>query len=129
MGGACWAPTACDCAPVSEAVGGPEDASGCTAWGNTVAAVGDGSTPLGRIPGAEVEGDGSAADSCQGAVSVVVAVVAVDAGRVGSGTVVELDGAAARPPRRPGVSGGHTTSESGSPVVARPDASGSAVVV
>ncbi|EFW28517.1 hypothetical protein HMPREF9057_00076 [Actinomyces sp. oral taxon 171 str. F0337] len=77
--------------------------------------MGDGSTPLGRIPGAEVEGDGSAADSCQGEVAVVVA---VDAGRVGSGTVVELDGAAARPPRRPGVSGGHTTSESGSPVVA-----------
>lgn len=72
------------------------------------------------MPAAETEGDGSGTGSCEGAVPAIVVgfVDAVAAGRVGSDAVVVPAGAAARPPRRPGVSGGHTTSASDSAVVA-----------
>ena len=44
--------------------------------------------------------------------AVVVAGAAGTTGRAGSGMVMERAGAAARPPRRPGVIGGQTTSAS-----------------
>ena len=79
----------------------------------------DGSVPPGRSPRAAAGKDGSGIGACEPVVAaVVVAGAAGAAGRAGSGMVMERAEAAARPPRRPGVIGGQTTSASDTAVAA-----------
>lgn len=96
---------------------GPEGASVRGSGREAAAAGADGSAPPGRSPRTETDDAGSATGACE-PVAVVVAGAAGTTVRAGSGMVMERAGAAARPPGRPGVIGGQTTSASDTGVAA-----------